>query len=137
MYCLGQNYIWTKLWVPSTENRNIGCNIASKDVIFFICYFLSARWPTLSHYEEDKFTNAILITAFYSIFDHRITGSLVTMSYELRQNDDTMKYEFTIQHGFIKAIIMLQYAIWIHRIKNCLTRYSVTSYFIRSKLRIF
>ena len=43
---------------------------------FFNCYLTAPR-PTLGHYRGDSLTHPMLITAFFYIFDPKVTGSLV------------------------------------------------------------
>ena len=46
-------------------------------LFFFNCYLAAPR-PTLGHYRGDSLTHPMLITAFFYIFDLKVTGSLVT-----------------------------------------------------------
>ena len=46
-------------------------------IYIFNCYLASPR-PTLGHYRGDSLTRPMLITAFFYIFDPKVTGSLVT-----------------------------------------------------------
>ena len=69
---------------------------------FFICY-LAAPWPIFGHHWGESFTHPKLITAFLSIFNQKVTKSLVMSPFSSIDSELTLvirSYEAFFQMQF-------------------------------------
>ena len=67
-----------KKWTPHIFYIIVHIQISWNFFFFFLNCYLAAPRPTLGHYRGDSLTHPMLITAFFYIFDTKVTGSLVT-----------------------------------------------------------
>ena len=51
-------------------------------IVLFICYFARRR-PIFGQCQEDSLNHLMLITAFLSLFDSKVTSNLIKMSFTL------------------------------------------------------
>ena len=76
-------YFHTEVWsfLSSSSELKIFYTCSSIQYLLFICYS-TAPQPLLCHYQGDSLTYLMLITAFLSFFDSKVTGNLAITSFK-------------------------------------------------------
>ena len=83
----------TSVWHFLNSSLNRRSHIYA-DLLNSICYFARQR-PILGHCQEDSLSHLMLIIAFLSFFNSKVTGNLLKMSFQKLEMDCKQTHRHT------------------------------------------